>query len=45
MLLNALKSSSLIIAVARGVRATPNTQPATAMPEIKEDIFMINFLG
>jgi hypothetical protein len=44
MLLNALKSSSLIIAAARGVRATPNAQPATATPEIKEDIFMINFL-
>jgi hypothetical protein len=43
MLFKALKSSSLIIAAARGVRATPNAQPAIATPEIKEDIFMIIF--
>src|ERR1700690_4443618 len=40
MLFNALKSSSLIIAAACGVRATPSTHAATATPEIKEDIFM-----
>ena len=45
MLLNALKSSSLIIADARGVRATPSAQPAAAAPKIKEEIFMVNFLG
>jgi hypothetical protein len=45
MLLNALKSSSLIIAAARGVRATPSTQAAAVAPKIKEDIFMILFLG
>jgi len=40
MLFNALKSSSLIIAAARGVKATPNAQAAAAALEIKEDIFM-----
>jgi hypothetical protein len=42
MLLNALKSASLIIAAARGVKATPNAQAAAA-PEIKEDIFIVKF--
>jgi hypothetical protein len=39
-LFNALKSSSLIIAAARGVRATPSTQAAATAPEIKKVIFM-----
>src|ERR1017187_141387 len=42
---NALKSSSLIIAAACGVNATPNTQAAAAAYRIWEGIFMGKFLG
>jgi hypothetical protein len=40
-LLNALKSSSLIAAEARGASATPNAQAATVAPKMMEDIFMM----
>jgi hypothetical protein len=43
-LFNALKSSSLIIAAACGVNATPNTQAAAAALRIREGIFMGKFL-